>query len=107
MSRIYTKDIERLLAKSTMTAREIAKEVGCSIPAVYAHSPKGCFKHLPRIHKHIDGMQWCSKCKQYHPESNFFKDKYTPSGFARVCKECDRKRVKEYRLKKRLENKDE
>ena len=95
----YRDDIEFLSSKGTMTAREIAEEIGCSISAVYLHTPKGCFEHLHSEIRMVNGLLRCRKCKQYYPTENFNKDKSKKYCYQEICKECNKKQAKNYRLK--------
>ena len=95
----YKDDVEFLSSKGTMTAREIAEQVGCSIVTVYLLTHKGCFKHLHSKRRMVNGLLRCGKCKQYYPTENFNKDKSNKYGYQNVCKECNKKQAKNYRLK--------
>lgn len=46
-------------------------------------------------------MRWCCHCKQYKPESEFYKDRSNKTGFATSCKACGAIKEKERRRKKR------
>ncbi len=41
----------------------------------------------------------CSRCQQYKSKSDFFKRKNRASGMVPQCKECDKKRLREYARK--------
>jgi len=79
---------------------------GCTRPA-----PSGkrtwCVMHYTRWSKHgdfgglaplifeptrapIDGHRWCTACHAESPLANFHRDKTTPSGLARVCRDCNK-----------------
>ena len=57
----------------------------------------------------ISKEKLCIRCKRILPSDNFIKDIYHKDGLATYCKECNRKREKEYRnrpdVKKRLKEK--
>lgn len=35
------------------------------------------------------GTSWCSRHKNFLPENQFTKDKYTSNGFSKICKACN------------------
>lgn len=57
------------------------------------------FRVTPCVVRH--DMKICNKCKAEKKEEEFSIDKRNPSGLSYRCKECDRKRVREYSKKNR------
>lgn len=48
------------------------------------------------------GKRWCSRCKTYKDLDCFFKDSRRKDGISNTCRECNRKLVKEGRLRRKL-----
>jgi len=59
-------------------------------------NPNGTIKGLE---PNIDGKRWCSRCMDYLPETDFYKDSRGINGLARRCKRCHSQKSYESRKK--------
>ena len=46
------------------------------------------------IVRNKDGLKWCSTCKKWKEESEFYKSKRSKDGLDSCCKQCDSEREK-------------